>query len=440
MNDYELSRRHFLGLLGAAGALSAMPASAQTSRPNIILIMADDIGVDGFSCYGSASYQTPRLDEIASTGVRFTHCYSQPLCTPSRVQIMTGQANFRNYFAFGALSPTDKTFAHMLKDDGYDTCVVGKWQLAGRNTPEAGPGSTPEQAGFDDYCLWQIHDRGKRYADPEIVRKGEPLKEMTGEYGPDVFTDYLIDFISKPRENPFLAYFPMALVHNPFVPTPDSPEWSEDRHMDRNRFIVDMVAYMDKLVGRIADKLDELGIADNTLLMFTSDNGTNRKIKSEMQDGRTIEGAKGLPTNAGTHVPLIARWRGVTPEGKVCDDLVSFDDFMPTMAAASGAALPDDRVIDGQSFLPQLRGGPGNPREYVICYYDPRWGGRESVAYARDKRFKLYQSGEFYDVQSDPLEQNPIVPGTESDDARKARQKLADALSTIPPVRTGPAQ
>ncbi len=434
MQENPLNRRQFLGVLGAAGALAAMPqlAAAQTKRPNVILIMADDVGVDGFGCYGSASYQTPELDKLAKTGVKFTHCYSQPLCTPSRVQIMTGRANYRNYKAFGTLSPEERTFGHMLQDDGYDTCVVGKWQLAGRNVPEAGPGVTPAEAGFDDYCVWQIMERGSRYADPEIERKGTPLETMTGKYGPEVFTDYLIDYISTPRENPFFAYFPMALVHSPFVPTPDSPEWSGYRNQKDDRFIADMIAYMDKIVGRIADTLDELGLAENTLLVFTSDNGTHRDITSKMTDGRSIQGDKGQPTNAGTHVPLIARWRGVTPEGAVCDDLVSFDDFMPTIASATGAALPTDREIDGHSFLPQLRGERGDPREWIVCYYDPQWGGRAPAFYARDKRYKLYRSGKFYDLEADPLEKSPLIADKESAEARAAHALLETAVNTMP--------
>jgi len=434
MPNSAITRRHFLGALGAAGALAALPqlASAQSKRANVILIMADDVGVDGFGCYGSASYRTPELDKLASTGVRFTHCYSQPLCTPSRVQIMTGRANYRNYTAFGTLSPEEHTFGHMFQDDGYDTCVVGKWQLAGRNMPEVGPGVNPTEAGFDDYCVWQIMERGSRYADPIIERKGRERETMTGEYGPEVFTDYLIDYISQPRDNPFLAYFPMALVHNPFVPTPDSPEWADDPNKKDDRFIADMIAYMDKLVGRIADKLDELGIADNTLLMFTSDNGTNRTISSEMADGRTIKGDKGQPTNAGTHVPLIARWKGVTPQGAVCDDLVSFDDFMPTMAAAAGAKLPSDREIDGHSFMPQLRGEPGDPREWVVCYYDPQWGSRAPAFYARDKRYKLYRSGKFYDLDKDPLEERPLNADNDSVAIGAVRAKLEEAVNTMP--------
>lgn len=434
MRNRSVTLRGFIWALGAAWVIAALPqmASAQAKRPNIILIMADDVGVDGFGCYGSATYKTPALDKLAATGVRFTHCYSQPLCTPSRVQIMTGRANYRNYTAFGTLSPEEHTFGHMFQNEGYDTCVVGKWQLAGRNVPEKGPGVTPTEAGFDEYCVWQIMERGSRYADPIIERKGHERETMTGKYGPDVFTNYLIEFISKPRENPFLVYFPMALVHNPFVPTPDSPEWADNPNENDKRYIADMIAYMDKIVGRIANQLDELGIAEDTLLMFTSDNGTNKAISSEMTDGRTIQGDKGEPTNAGTHVPLIARWKGVTPEGAVCDDLVSFDDVMPTMASATGAALPTDREIDGHGFLPQLKGEPGDPREWIVCYYDPQWGDREASFYARDKRHKLYRNGKFYDLKSDPLEQNPIDVETGTDEAKSAHRRLTKAVNTMP--------
>lgn len=435
-----MNRRDFLNTLGCGAAALAMQGcngasgfySGKSKRHNIILIMADDIGYECFGCYGSASYKTPVLDGMAAAGIRFEHCYSQPLCTPSRVKIMTGQYNFRNYTNFGVLDPKQKTFGHLLQGCGYATCVVGKWQLYGSVNQSAevrGAGSMPEQAGFDEHCLWQVKERGSRYKDPVVVQNGRNLEGLEGRYGPDVFCDYAIDFIERHKAKSFFLYFPMAIVHNPFVPTPDSEDWKNETHKNNNKYFADMVTYMDKIVGRIIARVDELGLSENTLVIFTGDNGTNKDIKSKMSDGQIIKGDKGNTTDAGTRVPLIARWPGEVPAGKVCGDLVDFSDFVPTFAEMTGASPPEGMIIDGQSFLPQLRGKQGKPRKWIFCHYDPKWLGRkEAVRFIRDKRWKLYGNGNLFDVPTDTMEQNPNPSGPEAASARKQLQDVLDSI------------
>jgi arylsulfatase A len=435
-----MNRRDFLKTLGCGAAALAMQgcnsfsgfSEGKIAKPNIILIMADDIGYECFGCYGGASYKTPVLDGLAKAGVRFEHCYSQPLCTPSRVKIMTGQYNFRNYTNFGVLDPKQKTFGHLLQGCGYATCVVGKWQLYGSVNQSAavrGTGSLPEQAGFDEHCLWQVKDRGSRYRDPVVVQNGRDLEGLEGRYGPDVFTDYAIDFIERHKAKPFFLYFPMALVHNPFVSTPDSGDWKNKKHKNDNKYFAEMVTYMDKIVGRIVTKVDELGLRENTLVLFTGDNGTNRNIQSKMSNGRVIRGDKGNTTDAGTRVPLIVDWRGVVPAGRVCGDLVDFSDFVPTFAELTGAPPPEGMIIDGQSFLPQLLGKKGRPRKWIFCHYDPKWLGRkEAVRFVRDKRWKLYDNGDLFDVQADTLERSPNPVGREVASARKRLRAVLDSM------------
>jgi arylsulfatase A len=432
------TRRDFLKTMGlglgsvALGAGRAFSRYEGRRRPNIVLIMADDLGYECLGCYGSASYRTPVLDGLVATGMRFDHCYSQPLCTPSRVKIMTGQYNFRNYETFGILDPTQTTFAHVLKGAGYATCVVGKWQLYGSSDqkgPVRGRGAYPSETGFDEHCLWQIDRRDSRYRDPLIVENGRYRDDMKGKYGPDVFTDYALDFIERQKDHPFLLYFPMALTHDPFVPTPDSRQWTQAKHKANTKYFADMVTYMDKLVGRIVNKLDELGLRENTLVLFTADNGTHRSIESRLGD-KIIRGAKGRTTDAGTHVPLVASWPGTMPAGRVCDDLIDFTDFLPTLVEAAGARLPRDLPRDGRSFLPQLRGQEGNPREWVFCHYF-RDAGDAVQCYARDKRWKLYTSGKLFDVPADPLEEHPITFGAGDMEAAAARQKLQAVLDSL---------
>jgi arylsulfatase A len=414
--------------------------AARQRKPNIILIMADDVGYECLGSYGSASYSTPNLDRLAARGMRFEHCYSTPLCTPSRVEMMTGKYNFRNYSAFGYLDPKEKTFGNLLKDAGYSTCVAGKWQLNG-NSGGKKPGwddtSRPNHFGFDEYCLWQVHNtraEGERYADPLIVQNGRQLPAGKDQYGPDIFSRFILDFIDRKKEQPFFIYYPMALVHDPFVPTPDSKAWADPsmRYHEDTVYFRDMVGYADKIVGRILEKLEASGLEENTLVIFTGDNGTNRGIVSKMKDGRLIRGDKGSLTDGGTRVPLIAYWKGNSVEGDVNSDLVDFSDFFPTLAEAAGVSLPPGQTLDGKSFLPQILGKRGTPRKYIYMYYKPEWGNFKNGVFARDQKYKLYGDGRFYDVEKDVLEKSPMdltgLPG----EALKEIKKLQEVLDRMP--------
>ena len=404
----------------------------EASKPNIILIMADDLGFEGLSVYGSASYKTPRLDALANNGMLFTSAYSQPLCTPSRVQIMTGRYNHRNYVNFGVLPPTEITFGHLLQDAGYKTGITGKWQLLGfdnKVAPSGGTGTHPRDAGFESFCLWQLdtpRKQGERYLNALISHNDGSLKRHEGKYGPDVFTNFALDFIEQNKNNPFFLYFPMCLVHDPFVPTPDSENWGADYKDKNTRYFTDMISYMDKIVGHIEDKLVSLGIAENTLLLFTGDNGTDRDITSKLTDGRTVPGQKGLPTEYGTHVPLIASWPGTIAPGTVNENLIDFSDFLPTFVHLAGAALPSDRVLDGQRFDWQLKGEPGTPRSWIFCDYAPRWGQWEPTRHVRNHRWKLYADGRMYDMQSDPMEESPLTKW--DDESKQNKSTLQAAL------------
>ena len=380
----------------------ALLRAAHHKQPNLILIMADDMGYECVRSNGGTSYTTPHLDELARTGARFEHCYSQPLCTPSRVKIMTGMSNFRNYVQFGVLDRKQTTFAHLLKKAGYATCIVGKWQL-GKEADSA------QHFGFDQSCLWQHtrlartpDNKDTRYPNPRVEINGKPKDYNNGEYGPDVVTDFLCDFIERNQDRPFLGYYPMILPHDPFRPTPDSKN-PNSKNTTRN--YQDMIAYVDKMIGKIVSKLEALGLRENTLVLFTCDNGTSGSIKSEL-NGKMVKGGKRLMTDAGTHVPLIANWPGTIPEGQVRNDLVDFSDFLPTLMEASHTDIPKDLKIDGQSFLPQLRGEKetrGNG-----CTAGTAGEMKKPQQWARTQRYKLYKTGEFFDVSKDRLESNPL--------------------------------
>jgi len=403
-------------------------------RPNVVLIMADDVGYESFEPYGSTQYETPNLDRLAGNGMTFTHAYAQPLCTPSRVKIMTGKSNIRNYTGFGLLHPEAYTFGHLFQNAGYATAAAGKWQLLGADHYEhtAGLGSLPDEAGFDTWFLWQVHKRTNRYWKPWFNVDGE-LQSYGESYGPNVCTSFLTDFIKQTHRNDqrFFAYYPMMLPHRPFVHTPDS----DSKKQSKQEHFEDMVTYIDTAVGRIVDTVDRLGIRENTLIIFTSDNGAHKNVVSEL-NGRTIRGRKSKPLAAGMRVPLIASMPGTIPAGTRNTDLVDLSDVMPTLADMARVSLPDDDTTDGVSFAPQLRGNEGTPRDWLFCYYWPRpvqnpdW--RPERRFAFDKEWKLYADGRLYHWSEDPLEQNMIEQGEGGPAARRAREKLGKALDSMP--------
>ncbi len=385
-------------------------------KPNIILIMADDMGYECLSANGSLSYNTPVLDKLSHEGIKFNYAIAQPLCTPSRVKIMTGKYNYRNYKAFGYLDENEKTFGNLLKDAGYATCVVGKWQLNGVGTKFESDSAEllkrPYYFGFDEYVLWNfIGSSGSRYADPKLYENGKRLEGLEDAYGPDIVSDYAIDFIERNKDRPFFLYYPMLLVHEPFVPTPDSKEWAERslRLRGNNGFFKDMVEYTDKVVNKITMKIEALGLSNNTILIFTGDNGTNYKIFTRTIKG-AFRGGKGTMPDAGTHVPMIVLNPSKLKKGFEYNELMEFSDFLPTFAELSGQ--PIHKGTDGKSFASLINGQNQKVRETVFVDYDPLkgWGGTERWygRFVRNKKYKLYNDGRFYNLQDDDLEKKPI--------------------------------
>lgn len=405
-------------------ALLAVAAPCSARQPNIILIMADDLGYETITANGGESYQTPNLDKLAAGGVRFEECYVQPLCTPTRVQLMTGQSNVRNYIEFGVLDPEAKTFAHVLKEAGYATGIAGKWQL-GRK-----PG-LPQRFGFDESCLWQQTRRPPRYANPGLEYNGEERDFTNGEYGPDLVNDFAIDFVTRHKEQPFLLYHPMLLTHGPYVPTPDSADWNPEAKSEEEdhapQHFGEMVAYMDKLVGKLTAKLDELGIREETIIIFLGDNGTGAGTVSQFR-GKPFVGGKGTTTARGMHVPLIVNWPGHVPAGEANDDLISSVDFLPTLCAAAGVAPPESMTLDGKSFWPQALGQEGSPRTWLYSWYSQDGGEQRKREFAMTKEYKLYRDGQLFDLKADPLEAGKAIDRAAWNDRQ---QEVAKELGAV---------
>lgn len=409
------------------------------SMPNVILIMADDMGYECLSCYGSLAYKTPVLDSLASHGMLFGQCHSQPLSTPSRVKLMTGLYNYRNYDYFDHLANDQYTFGSLMKEGGYSTCIAGKWQLNGIAYKDIFPywndTTRAKKFGFDEYCLWQYtkeRAEGERYSKPLIEQNGRILLTDEDDYGPDVFADYIIDFIERSRNKPFFVYYPMVLVHDPFVPTPNSHDWQkkDGRYRHDTVYFRDMVEYADMLVGRIAKKLKELKLDDNTVLIFTGDNGTNRSVYTSTRTG-IINGGKGKTIDAGTHVPMLVYWPDAIKKGTVYNGLIEFSDFFPTLADITGKEVS----CDGRSFYKLLKGGDYEPRKTLSVHYDPRWGNevnRYRNQFVRTLRYKLYIDGRFFDITEDINEEHPIPADSLSIEEKEIKELLSDELSKHP--------
>src|SRR5918999_5059188 len=227
METYARTLTFVCSILLLAATVAHAPARTQGNenrRPNIILILADDLGYETIGANGGTSYRTPAIDRMAATGMRFENAYAHPLCTPTRVALMTGQYNFRNYTSFGELRLGEKTFANVLRDAGYKTRMVGKWQLSERDF------QAPYHFGFEEYLLWHFGMKvdgvqtpgaqGSRYWDPVFYDNGKLLPDVGGKFGPDVLADSVADYIQRHRAEPFFLYYSLVLPHDPWIEPP----------------------------------------------------------------------------------------------------------------------------------------------------------------------------------------------------------------------------
>ena len=436
-----------------------------SKQPNIVLIMSDDLGYEVIGANGGSSYKTPSIDSMAQQGMRFENAHVMPLCTPTRLSMMTGKYNFRNYLGFGLIRPDEVTFGHLLTDAGYNTCISGKWQLYSYNPPDQHPeerssGQKIEDAGFDEFCVWHPHhteEKGSRYKNPVIYENGEFRTDTKDKYGEDIFCDYIIDFLERKKddEKPFFVYWPMAATHKPHEPTPDSPEWdSFDPPSNRSigaktwadledgsweddpKFYRDMVEYHDKVIGRLLNYLENQGLQEDTLVIYLGDNGSPADVCSMMHQHNEICGGKGKTSDRGTHVPLICLMPGTIPSNTVQTDLIEATDFLPTIFEAAGLNFPEGYIIDGRSFYPQLKGEKGNPRDWMFFHFEPmnrRHGLNElrQIRFIRDNRWKLYETGELYDLEADWDEDIPIYEVEDSKSQSEARNRLKPVFSQM---------
>lgn len=382
----------------------ANPDTVPVAKPNILIIVADDMGYEVPACNGGQDYSTPNIDALAQSGRRFTECHSAPMCSPSRFMLFTGKYNFRNYFLWGKMDRSNKTFANMLHDAGYITGYAGKWQLDGGD-------ASIHAFGWDKYAVWLPYyvDRedeyGIRYKGAPIYQDGGylPASQTDSKYSEDEFTDYIISFIDSASQTgkPFLAFYSMILPHAPFCPVPDDENyntWDFASGKSDNEYFKSMIAYGDKKIGQIIDHLRQNNILNNTLVIFTGDNGTSGHITSRFNDYE-VTGGKSETNEPGTNVPLIAAWPGKIPANTISDAIIDFTDFLPTLAdVAQTAPGSDYGILDGKSFLPALTAnGNISVRNFIFDAYALNRYETQSyfTRWVQNNEYKLYDTGDF---------------------------------------------
>ncbi len=401
-------------ILAPLPVLQAAEATA-ARKPNIIFILADDLGIGNVSAYGADHFKTPNIDALAKTGMRFERCFSAPVCGPSRAELMTGRYGFRTGMTGNdkdsakiMAAATEIMMPKVLKPAGYVTGQVGKWSQVPLE---------PSDWGFDEFLrfkasgdYWNTQERAESY-----TLNGKQIPLADGEYLPDKMHDFAVDFITRHKDVPFYLYYPMSHVHSDILRTPDSAPDSKDLFMDN-------INYMDKLVGKLMAELERLKLRENTLVFFVGDNGVvpGEGGRSTIH-GRPISGAKGMMLEGGSLVPCIASWPGTVPAGKVLPDLVDFSDFFPTITELVGGKLPEGVIIDGKSFAPTLRGEVGTPREWIFVLLGRNW-------YARESGWKLNDSNELFDMKDAPFEEKPVAADSTDPEAIAARKRLQAVL------------
>ncbi len=424
-----ISRRRFMTTAAAAGVAAltvprALGNDDASRPPNIVLIFTDDLGYGDVGCYGSTTIRTPNIDRLAEQGVKFTDFYAcSSVCTPSRAGLLTGRYPAR-FGLSGVLFPHHKgglpadelTIAGMLKQRGYATLCAGKWHL-GR--PEA---HLPTSHGFDEFVgIPYSNDMLRNPNDPDSVdlplMRGTQIIEAPArqEALTEQYTEAAVDFIQRHRDQPFFVYLPHSAPHTPLHPS------EPFRGKSKGGKYGDVVEEIDASTGRILDTLERLGLEQNTLVIFTSDNGPWLTMGDNGGSPGPLRGGKGMSYEGGFRVPCVARWPGHIPRGLVETRYASMLDWLPTFAGLSGATLPRDRAIDGVD-IGGLLNGRHERADRPFFYYPP---GGTKVDAVRSGRWKLKlpkQAGNkafftepidhgllLFDLEADPHEDHNLV-------------------------------
>ncbi|MBZ0257983.1 arylsulfatase, partial [bacterium] len=415
------------GLSSIDNSCSAQDAKTSNNKrkPNIIFIMADDLGYGDLGCYGQKLIQTPNIDKLAAEGLRFTQAYAgAPVCTPSRCTLMTGlhnghsaaRDNVPHYHTY--LEEEDVTIAEVLKQAGYKCGGVGKWSLG-----DAGTVGRATNQGFDMWFGYLNQDHAHYYY-TEYLDDNEGRLELTGNtqshahYSHDLLTERALNFIQQNKDEPFFLYAAYTLPH--FASEEEDPDglsvpttepYANRAWDDRSKKYAAMVHRLDRDVGRIVAKIRQLGLSENTLIIFTSDNGGHFKTLDQFHSNGALSGAKRDLNEGGIRVPFIAHWPGVVPAGKTSDEIIAFWDMLPTFAELASAKAPSG--IDGVSIADVLKGGKlKTPHEYLYWDYGHcRERYDQAIRMGKWKGIRLGKNGQIllYDLENDIGEKNDVA-------------------------------
>ncbi|MEA3364537.1 MAG: arylsulfatase [Candidatus Hydrogenedentes bacterium] len=409
----------------AAAAATQIVHDLRGRRPNIVFLMADDIGYGDLGCYGQKLIQTPNIDRLAAEGLRFTQAYAGgPVYTPSRCVLMTGRHNghtaardnIPHYHTY--LKNEDITVAEVLKKAGYRCGGVGKWSLG-----DAGTVGRATNQGFDMWFGYLNQDHAHYYY-TEYLDDNEGRLELTGNtdshqhYSHDLMAERALAFIRENSERPFFLYGAFTLPH--FSARSEDPDGlavpSTEPYTDKNwdkktKKYAAMVHRLDRDVGRMTDLIDKLGLTDNTIIFFTSDNGGHAEMSGRIDTNGPLRGHKRDLSEGGIRVPFIARWPGVIPKGKSSDEIVTFWDMLPTFSELAGAEAPPH--IDGISVVDALAGGRvAEPHEYLYWDYGHcRDRYDQAVRMGKWKGIRLGAKGklQLYNLEKDTTEENDVA-------------------------------
>ncbi|AWV98385.1 sulfatase-like hydrolase/transferase [Arcticibacterium luteifluviistationis] len=422
-------------------------------KPNVVFILVDDLGKEWVSSFGADDIETPNIDKLAASGMSFNNFYSMPQCTPTRVSFLTAQYPFRHGWVnhwdvprWGGGAHFDEThnpsLVRAIRDSGYKTCIAGKWQIDDfRVEPDA-----LIKSGFDNFCMWTGYEGGveasaNRYQDPYIFSDSQNSKTYKDKFGPDVFAGYVKSFIKENKDKPMFIYYPMVLTHSPFVNTPDE---EADTVLGKHKA---MVRYADKLTGEIVETIEKAGILDNTVIIWTTDNGTSGNIVGTL-DGRTVKGGKGSTKESGINEPFIVSWPSKIKKGQVSEALIDITDILPTSLDLIDDEMTSSYMLDGKSFKGVLLGeseksqkryilgmGGGNNAKLTDKGVENQYIFRDRVL--RDERFKLYvdshrQPIKFVDLKADPAEEIDIKDDLSSEESKHAYAKLVGEIINFP--------
>ncbi len=463
----RITRRDLLRRIGAGAALAAAPRAwgakedSPWPRPNVVLVITDDQGYGELACHGNKVIKTPNLDALHRRSLRFTAFYVSPTCAPTRASLMTGRQEFRSGVTHTIhererLALTAVTLPQVLKQAGYTTGIFGKWHLGDQEPYQ------PHSRGFDEAFVHGAGGIGQsypgscgdapgnKYFDPAIRHNGTFVR--TKGFCTDIFFTQALRWIKANRNRPFFAYITTNAPHGPLVCPEAYVKPYVDAGLDRNAAaFYGMITNIDDNVGLLLKKLDEWKLADRTLVIFMTDNGSaqagprSRRRRPRRKDkgaaapaapklqalyNAHMRGKKGSPYEGGTRVPGFFRWKGRICEGVDCGALAAHVDLLPTLAELCGAKPPKGVKLDGRSLVPLLKDPKADWPDRYLFTHRGRWGkgkaaaSKHSACAVRSQRFRLVNNKELYDILRDPGETTNVID--KHPDAAAAMRKAYD--------------